>query len=334
MPLPLLFIGVAAVTGAIGGGKTVKAGIDQKKAKELNAEANSMVDEAAKRLDVLRSQCGDSLNSLGQIKVSVLNSSVRSFLDTFEKIKNVDFQESLGLLEISKLHIDKKDFEALGNMSNFAVSLGQGGIAGVAGGAATAFGAYGAATALATASTGTAISTLSGAAATNATLAFFGGGSLAAGGLGIAGGTAVLGGLVAGPALLVMGFITGAKAGKNLENAKANKAHAEEIVNQLLQGGDLCIAIRRRTYMFYSLMSRLDTRFVPLIDRMNDIVANEGYDYSKYSADSKKAIASAASIAVTIKAIIDTPILTEDGSLTDSSAVLTNETIKKIDTYK
>ena len=45
------------------------------------------------------------------------------------------------------------------------------------------------------ASTGTSIASLSGAAATNATLAFFGGGSLAAGGLGMAGGTAVLGGL-------------------------------------------------------------------------------------------------------------------------------------------
>ena len=44
-----------------------------------------------------------------------------------------------------------------------------------------------------TASTGTAISSLSGVAATNATLAWLGGGTLAAGGLGMAGGAIVLG---------------------------------------------------------------------------------------------------------------------------------------------
>lgn len=47
------------------------------------------------------------------------------------------------------------------------------------------------------ASTGTAISSLSGAAATNATLAWLGGGSLAAGGGGMAAGTAVLGTITA-----------------------------------------------------------------------------------------------------------------------------------------
>ena len=325
MPVPLLFIGAAAITGAVGGGKTIKAGIDQSKAKNLNAEANQMVDEAANRLEYLRKQCGDSLNDLGQEKLFVLNGNVRKFLDAFEQIKNVDFRESLGIIEVNKVHIDKTDFEELGKMSNFALSLGQGGIAGIAGGAMTAFGAYGAATTFAAASTGTAISTLSGAAATNATLAFFGGGSLAAGGLGIAGGTAVLGGLVAGPALLVMGIITGAKAGKNLENAKANMAQAEEVVAQLRAGADQCVAIRRRTYMFYSLLSRLDSRFLPLVDRLNQIITEEGVDYSMYSDESKKTVASAASIAVTIKTIIDTPILTDDGSITVESRDVFNQ---------
>lgn len=330
MPLPLLFIGAAAITGAVGGGKTIKAGIDQSKAKALNSEAGAKVEVAAKRLDVLRKQCGDSLESLGEEKIYVLNNNVADFLRSFEKIKNVDFRESVGLIELNKMKIDKKEFEELGELTNFAKSLGQGGIAGVAGGAATAIGAYSLAGSFAAASTGTAISTLSGAAATNATLAFFGGGSLAAGGLGVAGGTAVLGGLVAGPALLVMGLITGAKAGKALETARSNMAEANEAVAQLSAGADQCIAIRRRCYMFYSLLARLDARMVTLVDRMEKIIESEGTDYSLYQADSKKAIASAASIAVTIKTIIDTPILTEDGSVTTESRQLIGDVSSKL----
>ena len=173
--------------------------------------------------------------------------------------------------------------------------------------------------ALGTASTGTAIATLSGAAATNATLAFFGGGSLAAGGLGMAGGMMVLGGLVAGPALMVMGLINGAKAQEKLNVALENKAEADEIAEALKTASFQCSAIRRRTYMFYQLLARLDAYFLPLIWKMQDIVKNEGTDYRTYKPESKKVIASAASVACSVKAVLDTPILTEDGDLTPES---------------
>lgn len=70
-------------------------------------------------------------------------------------------------------------------------------------GAGAAYATFSSAAFLGTASTGTAISALSGAAATKATLALLGGGSLAAGGSGIAGGTMLLSGIVAAPALIV-----------------------------------------------------------------------------------------------------------------------------------
>lgn len=70
--------------------------------------------------------------------------------------------------------------------------------------------------AFATAGTGATISTLSGAAATNATLAWLGGGTLASGGMGIAGGMMALGALTTGPALLIAGWYMGSKAESNL----------------------------------------------------------------------------------------------------------------------
>ncbi len=319
MPLPLLFIGIAAATGAVGAGKTIHAGVDASKAKKINKSANELVQESSEKTNHQRKACGTALTSLGEEKLYVLNSSITEFLDTFTKIKNVDFRDSEGLEELRKLRIDEKEFTELKDMVNFAGSIAGGAAAGTAGGALIAFGAYGAAQALAVASTGTAISTLSGAAATNATLAFFGGGSLAAGGLGMAGGTAVLGGLVVGPALLALGFIADSAAKKNLEKAEGNRNEAIAMAADLEKASLQCATIRRRTYMFYNLLARLDSYFLPLIYRMEDILKSEGDDYSLYSGDSKKTVASCASIAVTIKTVLDTPILTDDGLLTDES---------------
>lgn len=334
MPLPLLFIGGAALAGAVGVGKTIKAGVDNSNAKSINESANADIEYAKEALDKHRKMVSNALDKLGEEKVFILNNNIKEFLETFEKIKNVDFAESKNLSEISRLHIDQKTFVELREMESFVSSLVSGGVAGAAGGAMAAIGAYGAAQTLAAASTGTAIASLSGAAATNATLAFFGGGSLAAGGLGITGGTAVLGGLVAGPALLVMGVITGSKASKNLEEAYSNSAKAEEICEQLETASTQCDVIRRRTYMFYNLLTRLDAYFLPLIYNIEEIVNNEGTDYNAYSSSSKKIIAASASIAGTIKAVLDTPLLTEEGDLTEESetvAVEIGESLNKKD---
>ena len=319
MPLPLLFIGLAAATGSVGLGSTIKAGIDANNARIINMSATEIVQESTDWINAQRKACGRSLTQLGEEKLYVLNSSMNEFLDAFQKIKNVDFHETEGLEELKKLHLDEQTFIEMRSMVNFASSLAGGTVAGTAGGALVAFGAYGAAQALAVASTGTAISALSGAAATNATLAFFGGGSLAAGGMGMAGGAAVLGGLVAGPALLVMGLVAGNAAKKNLDKALTNRAEAIQIASQLQTAGLQCEAIRRRTYMFYNLLARLDTYFLPLIYQMEDIIEKEGTDYRAYSTDSKKVIASCASVAVSVKAVLDTPLLTDDGLLTESS---------------
>ena len=244
---------------------------------------------------------------------------------------SVSARKREGLEELRKFHIDEKEFVELRNMVNFAANIAGGVLAGGAGGAIVAFGAYSAAQALAVASTGTAIASLSGAAATNATLAFFGGGSLAAGGLGMAGGAAVLGGLVAGPALMVIGFVVDAAASKKLEQALTNQAEAIRITEELNTGSMQCEAIRRRTYMFYNLLARLDARFLPLIYKMEDILKTEGDDYRAYSDESKKIIASCASIAVTIKTILDTPLLTDDGLLTGESETTVSFVQNKLD---
>ena len=330
MALPLLFIGAAVATGAVGGTKTIKAVSDNSKAGQINEIANQSIENARDELDRQRKEVGAALEALGKEKLTILNRNVTDFVTTFEKIKNVDFQSSIGLEELKNLHIDQNTFQELKELGNFALGVAGGAAAGAVGGALTAMGAYSAAMTFASASTGTAISALSGAAATNATLAFFGGGSLASGGLGMAGGMYVLGGLVAGPALMVMGMITEAKSKEKLENALSNKAQADDVVESLNAASVQCSAIRRRTYMFYNLLAHLDALFLPQVWKMQDIVENEGTDYRAYTLESKKAIAAAASTACTIKAVLDTPILTPEGELTEASENVTKEIGERI----
>lgn len=325
-----LFIGAAVATGAVGGTKTIKAVSDNSKAGQINEIANQSIENARDELDRQRKEVGAALEALGKEKLTILNRNVTDFVTTFEKIKNIDFQSSIGLEELKNLHIDQNTFQELKELGNFALGVAGGAAAGAVGGALTAVGAYSAAMTFASASTGTAISALSGAAATNATLAFFGGGSLASGGLGMAGGMYVLGGLVAGPALMVMGMITEAKSKEKLENALSNKAQADEVVESLNAASVQCSAIRRRTYMFYNLLAHLDALFLPQVWKMQDIVENEGTDYRAYTLESKKAIAAAASTACTIKAVLDTPILTPEGELTEASENVTKEIGERI----
>ncbi|MGM1079747.1 helix-turn-helix domain-containing protein [Streptomyces sp. H28] len=125
-----------------------------------------------------------------------------------------------------------------------------GGAAGAAVGGAAAYGAFTAAALFGTASTGTAISTLSGVAATNATLALLGGGTLAAGGAGMAGGTLLLTGMVAAPAaaLAAAGFyvLRKRRTKKEEERLRAEVEAAEAALDQSQQGFDSMIDVLHR----------------------------------------------------------------------------------------
>jgi hypothetical protein len=82
------------------------------------------------------------------------------------------------------------------------------------------------------ASTGTAIAGLSGAAAQNATLAWLGGGSIAAGGGGMALGAVALSAVAIGPAILVGGFVMNGKGEKALTDAQRYCAEVDASVQE------------------------------------------------------------------------------------------------------
>lgn len=195
-------------------------------------------------------------------------------MNSFNQIHHLEasFSKDFG----GQLKWNKEEYLKMKELETLSFSMASGAFKGSAAGAVTAFGAYGGAMTFGAASTGTAIASLSGAAATNATLAFLGGGSLAAGGLGVAGGTMVLGGLVAGPALAVLGFTLSAKASANLDNARSNLAKAREIAESLATVRDTCYHIRDVAQEYAKTLRKLRPLLASLTEELQQVIRDYG----------------------------------------------------------
>jgi len=135
-------------------------------------------------------------------------------------------------------------------IANAIRGVAAGGAVGAAAGGAAAYGTFAAVAMFGSASTGAAISTLSGVAATNATLAVLGGGTLAAGGAGMAGGALLLTGMVAAPAaaLAAAGFyvLNQRRNKKEEERLRTEVEAAEEALSQSQQGFNAMIEVLER----------------------------------------------------------------------------------------
>ncbi len=319
MPLPLLIPIAMGIGGLVGAGKGIKAAVDNSDAKDINSRAKSIANNAKSDFEKSKEILNNSLEAYGEKKLTVIDTHLRKFVDTFGRIKNVEFASGENIDDLSKVAITEGELKDISNTVSIVSETLSGGIAGLGGGALAAFGAYNGTMLLASAGTGTAISTLSGAAATNATLAWLGGGTLASGGLGIAGGTMVLGVMAAGPALLIFGSILSANAKKNLNDAMSNLEEAKKIkaelsvitekLRQMFESVNLCYSVLDK---FSGKMRRANKKLISLLEE-------SGSDYSKYTEDEKKMVFASVKFAQVLKMIIDLPLLNEDGELIKKS---------------
>lgn len=330
MPLPFILGAIAVATGVTGIVKAVNASDTNDRAKRINNHAQEIYEKAEQELKNSKNRAKESLSMLGQKKIDILQQDMIPFVDLMQQIKNINMTEIRGMGDLSRLQVNEETLAEMQDMGSLAVKMASGIIGGTAGGALMAFGAYSAVACLGTAGTGTAIAGLSGVAATNATLAALGGGTLAAGGLGIAGGAAVLGGIVAGPALAVLGFAMSSKANENLENARSYRAQAEKAAKEMGLASDVCLRISERADMFIDLLENIHIRFQKFVAQMEDVIRDKGTDYGDYGQDEKDILAMAWSLAVAAKAVLDTPILNEDGSVTKESLDVYHEMDSKI----
>lgn len=316
MPIPLILGGIAAIAGLTGLKKGVDGIRDSKEANEIQGEAQDILDDAKYKIERAKERTSKSIQELGKEKLQGAGIELKDFVENFSKIKNVKLSESNIIDETNYL-----DIASDGNIKSMrvivlgAVDVLGSGIAGVGAGALLGWGTYGGVMALGSASTGAAIAGLSGIAATNATLAWLGGGAIAAGGGGIALGTMILGGIVAGPALLIAGGIFSSKAKEKLNNAYSNLARAREIESDIENAATELEYIKSTSVQIKIFLSRIRRYSNLANDEMIKIVMRKT-DWNLFSQEEKNTIAAAVKQAQLLKKIIDIPLLTENGILT------------------
>jgi hypothetical protein len=294
MPLPLILGTIAAIAGITGVGAGVKGGIDMINAKDTLNKAKRRDEKNQQHQEFVFELALKSMDKLGKLEMEIL-SSFKDFSDIVEKIKN---RPSFAEIKIGKVSIPRLDLNEIKETS-VGASILIGGLVGSALGTAGGFAASGATTAavmaLGTASTGTAISTLSGAAATNATLAALGGGSLAAGGGGIALGSAILGATTLGVGLLVGGIIfslTGADVSKKANEAYNKMLENEKIIRKICL---FLLELTRTSRIYYNDLNKANRIYIKQFAIMRNIVdtnkGNDGFvDWMKLSPSEKTTI--------------------------------------------
>ena len=333
MVAPIIVITIAASTLLSGysGKKIYDAHKDNKEAKLVNEDANARVEKINKELDEVRTVANDALYELGKLKIKILKNNIDNFIENFSRIKNVDVDDICLPNDLNKIKFDIQTIEEFETMSKFAKVYATGLGAGATIGAVTAFGAYSGTMTLGVAGTGTAIATLHGAAATNATLAFLGGGTIAAGGAGITGGVMVLGSVVAVPALLVFACYTNNKAQKNKEDAYTNLEIAKDYVETMNIIKLKCLNVTEIANSIYNKIENLLKIFLDFESRFQDIVCYTGTDWREYTVEEKNNIAVCLVLLQALKALLKHSIFDENGEVNEYNKLSqqSNELIEK-----
>lgn len=234
---------------------------------------------ASENVEALVKETNGKINELGQYDYDLYNALI-NIQDKFDKIRNVPSDKQLKYQEIKKVSLSWKqqvdkienDYEKAKN-----ADIGSGAAGGVLGAGIATLGpaaAMGFATTFGVASTGTAISSLSGAAATNAALAWLGGGALSAGGGGMAAGNVLLG--LAGPVGWTIAGIAIIGSALLFWKAKSDRDRLEEL---------FLLISKRDQYSYKQAIVELNERIERIKDETNNLkeaikeIVSFGTDY-------------------------------------------------------
>ncbi|WRE34061.1 sortase [Helicobacter pylori] len=284
MPLPFILGGLALAAAGYG----VKKGIDALdadcEADEFIKKAENLKEEATKKAESAQSDCRRAFMRLGEKKLRVLSHSVSNFLDHFHRLnRSRIIIEGINMQDIQR---QVSDARKITNQLN-ANGIDGDSVLGVFAG----FGSLG-------------ISSFT----TGAIL----GGGLAASGLA---GMAVIGGLVAGPALAILGALSADEMEKKRDDAKAYYSQVEAAVKKADVIVDNLQAVRKMADLFTRQITKLDALFFSLSQDAIATMKKHHYDTSLYNQKEKDQLCVAVSTLSSLSAFLKVSIMDEHQKL-------------------
>lgn len=334
MPIPFLLAGLTAGAAVVGLGAQMSAKDVNEKAQRLAKAAEDLYNDSKATLDEAQKQTEQSLLLLGNSKRNVLETSMNQFLDVYEQIKDIEISESIGVEEISNFTLDEQGALEIRQMSNIYHSTFSSGSAGAATGAVIALAASGS------------LPVVTGFLSTAGSALVAGEVGAAAG---LAGSALSFGAAmtplvaIAAPALLFSGISASLKADENLEKAQTMYAEAESAAEEMKTAKLLCEAISKRADMFDGVLSELNEMFTYSTALLAGVVKNKRNIFQKlgivkskkvnpksFTDDEKRLIMVTRALAGAVKAVIDTPILTSTGKISDESQKVYENTMQRV----
>ncbi len=294
-------------------------------AKTSREEAEKIAHRVEEEVGKIRYLANDRLKYMGEIRMQALKNTVGRFISIvkrlnqgvrdkeYEMYSQIDISEG-ELEEMKMVSIDQKEMT-----STIVTGIGAASAASVGAQKLAIYGVQ----KLATASTGTAIKNLSGAAAEKATMAWLGGGSVSAGGGGMAVGASRLA-MVGQAASGIMILTTAATVASMYYSQK----HTEAIQYladvkiweaKTLAACELMKRVVRRSDEIATLTTRLETRCIDALDSLEEIAEK----FNSQNSEHVNTFQKAAILVKSTSQLCQTPLIDSNGGLNDGLDAVT-----------
>lgn len=311
--IPIILGAAALITSGVGVAVGVEGFYKMDEAKKIGKDAQKRYEKKQKSVEEIFETTQDLAGEYGELQIQIKLQTIQRFVAFIEHIGRKASRNDMSFLKGLE-GISPQQIQEYKTVTLEAERFAKGGFKAVGAAYAAGQGTVVLVGLFGTASTGAAISGLSGAAAWNATLAWFGGGSLAAGGGGMALGTMVLGGIAVAPALMIGGFVFAGQGEKALTEARSYEAKANTEIAQLDALEHFFRLIQRRITELKSLVEILNSKAI------DGLVKLESKPFVCY-----RDAAEFQQVALLIKAlseIMKTPVLDAEGNLNPNSTGL------------